>query len=84
MGDYSVEDLVPGLQENATQALATLCELAGMTPDGLRLHKEDPSTSHKDCPGARIVKNDVIGMVTACSRTSSLANMSQELRGKPG
>jgi hypothetical protein len=66
VGDYSVEDLSPGVQENATQALAALCGLAGINPDGMRLHKEDPRTTHKDCPGVRVVKNDVIGMVTAC------------------
>ncbi len=66
VGDYSVEDLAPGVQENATQALAALCALAGVIPDGLRLHKEDPRTTHKNCPGAKVVKSDVIGLVTAC------------------
>ena len=66
VGDYSAEDLSTGVQENAIQALAALYALAGLTPNHLRLHKEDPNTTHKDCPGTRIVKDDVIALVTAC------------------
>ncbi len=66
VGDYSAEDLSSGVQGNAIQALAALYGLAGLTPDNLRLHKEDPNTIHKDCPGTKIVKNDVIALVTAC------------------
>jgi hypothetical protein len=60
VGDYSVEQLVPTLQENAVSALATLHASIGLDPDGLRLHKEDPKTTHKGCPGSNIVKADVI------------------------
>ena len=66
VGDYTTEELSPGVQGNATQGLAALYLLGGITPDALRLHKEDPRTTHRDCPGTRIVKNDVITMVTAC------------------
>ena len=65
MGDYSTENLNAGVQENVAQALAALYVLGGITPDALRLHKEDPKTTHKDCPGTRIVKSDVIAQVTA-------------------
>jgi hypothetical protein len=66
VGDYSNEDLSAGVQGNATRALAALYGLAGIAPDALRLHREDPQTTHKDCPGTRVLKNDVIAMVTAC------------------
>lgn len=66
VGDYSLEQLGPGVQENATQGLAALCALAGLTPDGLRLHKDDPKTTHKNCPGTKVVKSDFIHLVTAC------------------
>jgi hypothetical protein len=66
VGDYSTEDLSAGVQGNAIQALAALHGLAGIAPDASRLHKEDPNTTHKDCPGTNIVKNDVIALVTAC------------------
>lgn len=66
VGDYSTEDLSLGVQENTVQALAALYAFSGLTPDRMRLHKDNPRTTHKDCPGAKILKNDVIGLVTAC------------------
>jgi hypothetical protein len=60
VGDYSVEQLTPALQENEVTALATLHASIGLDPNGLRLHKEDPKTTHKGCPGSNIVKADVI------------------------
>src|ERR1700736_3493910 len=55
VGDYTTEELSAAVQGNAIQALAALYALAGLTPNNLRLHKEDPNTTHKDCPGMRIV-----------------------------
>jgi hypothetical protein len=66
VGDYSNEDLSAEVQGNATRALAALYGLAGIAADALRLHREDPQTTHKDCPGTKVLKNDVITMVTAC------------------
>ncbi len=60
VGDYAVEQLIPTLKENAISALAALHSSIGLDPNGLRLHKEDPKTTHKGCPGANIVKADVI------------------------
>jgi len=60
VGDYSVEQLTPASQENAVTALAALHASIGLDPSGLRLHKEDPKTTHKGCPGSNIVKADVI------------------------
>jgi hypothetical protein len=65
VGDYSTEDFSPAVQANAASALASLYSLAGLSPDNLRLHKEDPHTTHKNCPGLKIVKNDVITFVSA-------------------
>ena len=53
------------MQANATSALAALHALAGIDPETLRLHKEDPLTTHKSCPGTNIVKNDLITVVSA-------------------
>src|SRR5689334_23101839 len=65
VGDYSVEDLSPGVQANAASALAALHALAGIDPGTLKLHREDPNTTHKNCPGTKVVKNDVISFVVA-------------------
>jgi hypothetical protein len=64
VGDYSVEPLNPAVQQNAISALATLHELMGLDPSTLRLHKEDPKTTH-NCPGSGIVKADVQSAVLA-------------------
>jgi hypothetical protein len=63
VGDYSVEPLGSGVKSNVVNALATLHLLAGLDPQSLRLHKEDPKTTH-NCPGKNIVKADVIHWVT--------------------
>jgi N-acetylmuramoyl-L-alanine amidase len=70
VGDYSTEPLSPEVQANATSALASLHVLAGIDPGTLRLHKEDPKTSHKDCPGHNVIKNDVITLVSADMQNS--------------
>ena len=50
VGDYSIEEFPPSVQANAASALASLHALAGISPGTLRLHKEDPKTTHKDLP----------------------------------
>jgi hypothetical protein len=65
VGDYTTEDFSTAVQANATSALATLHALASISPDTLRLHKEDVKTTHKNCPGANIVKTDLISLVSA-------------------
>jgi hypothetical protein len=57
VGDYSVEPLSSAVRQNAISALATLHSLLGLDPSGLRLHKEDPKTTH-NCPGNKIMKAD--------------------------
>jgi hypothetical protein len=41
VGDYSTEQIVPGLKANAISALATLHGVLGIDPSTLRLHRED-------------------------------------------
>lgn len=70
VGDYSAEQINSAVQANAASALAALHALAGLHPDALKLHKEDPKTTHKNCPGLNIVKNDVINLVSAALEVS--------------
>ena len=65
VGDYSKEEFSPDVQANAASALAALHALAGIDPGTLKLHREDPMTTHKNCPGLKVVKNDVISFVAA-------------------
>jgi hypothetical protein len=63
VGDYSTEAFGDALRGNAVSALAGLHQLASLDPHTLRFHKEDPKTTHKDCPGKNVVKADVIQAV---------------------
>src|SRR5215467_8685093 len=60
VGDYSTEVFGPAVRGNAVSALAGLHQLASLDPNTLHFHKEDPNTTHKDCPGKNVVKPDVI------------------------
>ena len=66
VGDFETEDFQDGLgaavRKNAVSALVTLHALAGIDPERLRLHREDPKTTHK-CPGSKISKAEVIGRI---------------------
>ena len=60
VGDFSTEILVSPQRDNVIRALAILHGAVGLDPNGLRLHKEDPETTHRQCPGSNVVKADII------------------------
>ena len=60
VGDYDHELLRDDVRENTLSALSTLHMALGLDPNALKLHKEDPLTTHKYCPGVRIVKTELI------------------------
>ena len=62
VGDYSVEDFSPAVRNNVLSALGTLHAAMGIDPKSLRLHKEDPRTTHI-CPGMKVAKTDIIAGV---------------------
>lgn len=64
VGDYSTEVMCAALKSNAVSALATLHGALGLLPSTLRLHREDPLTTHL-CPGSSVLKADYIQLVTA-------------------
>lgn len=63
LGDYKTESFMDGrgmkVRRNAVAALASLHAVLGMDPGPLRLHKEDPRTTH-DCPGKNVNKDELI------------------------
>lgn len=63
LGDYEKEDFSGGrgfkVRQNAVAALATLTAILGLDPQTLRLHREDPLTTHA-CPGKNVRKLEVI------------------------
>ena len=63
VGEYNTEDMCDGVRENTIRTLTTLHSLAGFDPGTLRLHHEDPLTTHKGCPGTKVVKDDFVAAV---------------------
>ncbi len=66
LGNYKDEKFNSGrglaVQRNAIAAIATLSAVLGLDPDSMRLHKEDPATTH-DCPGKKVSKKKFIKAV---------------------
>lgn len=66
LGDYAREDFTSGrgakVRALTISALTTLSRRLGLRADSLRLHKEDPATSH-DCPGKNVDKAAIIADV---------------------
>ena len=63
LGDFEKESFHSGrglaVRHNAISAIATLCAILGLDPQTIRLHREDPLTTHA-CPGKNVRKLEVI------------------------
>lgn len=63
LGDYESDafstDRGLSVRKNTVSALATLCAILGLAPNTMRLHREDPATTHA-CPGRNVRKLEVI------------------------
>lgn len=63
VGDYNVEAFDSGagakVRDNAVAALAILHAKANLDSASMKIHKEDPLTTH-DCPGRHVSKADMI------------------------
>jgi len=66
LGDYEKEAFDSGrglkVRENAIAALATLCAILGFEASTIRIHREDPLTTHA-CPGKNVRKLELIQSV---------------------
>jgi hypothetical protein len=55
LGDFDTENYSSGpgakIRGNAIAAMAVIARAAGIDSQSIRLHKTDPLTDHKDCPG---------------------------------
>jgi hypothetical protein len=69
LGDYATEpfdtDRGKRVQANAVAAIASLSAVLGLDPATMKLHKEDPLTTHKGCPGKNVSKARIIQQVQA-------------------
>jgi hypothetical protein len=72
-GDFETEAFDSGrglkVRKNAVAAMATLCAILGLDPNGMRLHREDPATTHA-CPGKNVRKLEVIQEVIELMATA--------------
>ena len=68
LGNFETEAFASGrglkVRKNALAAMATLCAILGLDPNGMRLHREDPAATHA-CPGKNVRKLEVIQEVIA-------------------
>jgi hypothetical protein len=69
LGEYDSDSFTSGrgmaVRNNAVRAVATLCKKLNAPASSIRFHKEDPNTTHKDCPGKNVVKADFVGQVAS-------------------
>jgi N-acetylmuramoyl-L-alanine amidase-like protein len=70
VGDYDTETFTNPLRDNALSALATLHGALGLDPGLLKLHKEDPKTTHI-CPGRNVDKDDIIAGISQAMAAQS-------------
>lgn len=63
LGDFESESFSTGrglkVRKNTVAALATLSSVLGIDPSSMRLHREDPKTTHA-CPGKNVRKLEII------------------------
>jgi hypothetical protein len=73
LGDYEREAFNSGrglkVRQNSVSAMASLSAVLGLDPTTMRLHREDPATTHA-CPGKNVKKLEVFQEVQdlVCSR----------------
>lgn len=60
VGNYDLEPLTLETRANVIVALGMLCKWGGFAPETTKLHKEDPLTTHKTCPGKNIDLSDIL------------------------
>jgi hypothetical protein len=69
LGDFNIDAFDSGrgalVQKNAVCAMASLCGALGLDPETIKLHKQDPLTTHKDCPGSKVSQSKIIAQVQA-------------------
>lgn len=70
VGEFDREPFKDGSRDNLIGALGVLHMKAGLSlrpylsgHTGLHFHKEDPRTTHKNCPGKHMVKADLVAAV---------------------
>lgn len=61
VGDFSYEEFKEPQKTLLVSALAALHTRAGLAPNTMKFHKEDPKTTH-NCPGKNMKKGELIAL----------------------
>lgn len=56
VGNYATEPLTDAIIANTVTALVALTKKCDLDPTKMRLHHEDPLTTHRNCPGPNVSK----------------------------
>ena len=65
VGDFDTESFIEPQRGLVTDALTALHHHRGWLAPNIRLHKEDPKTTHTTCPGRAIVKAELEAGIAA-------------------
>ena len=69
LGDYSKDSFSSGrglaVRRNTVRAVASLSRRLGLSPDTIRFHKEDKASTHDECPGKNVKKEEFVAEVRA-------------------
>lgn len=71
VGNFDREPFDNGVRKNLIAVLGILHASLGLDPTTMRFHKEDPRTSHKDCPGHNVNKPQLIADVESYMHLAS-------------
>lgn len=67
LGDFETESFTEGrglaVRQNTVAAIASLSAVLGLDPQSMRLHREDPLTTHA-CPGSKVKKLEIVQAVS--------------------
>jgi hypothetical protein len=67
LGDFDRESFTQGrgllVRRNTVSAIASLSGVLGLDPQTMKLHREDPGTTHA-CPGSQVKKLEIIQAVS--------------------
>lgn len=79
LGNYETESFSSGrglaVRHNAVAAMASLRGVLGLDPATIKMHREDPKTTHA-CPGKNVVKSEVIAEVSALMQSRHIGEHS--------
>lgn len=75
VGDFDKEQFTAQHKMNVVSALTSLHKKARWLTPQIKLHKEDPATTHKDCPGKAVVKAELEAGVAAALKEDELPDI---------